>query len=126
MSIILDEEAPPFDPESRRLCGDPACIGVIGTDGHCRACGRIGEGEEPRVHRAVTDDPVAELATAAAGPPSAERAVADTEEESDADRIGPSGAESLDDRRLCTDPGCIGVLNAEGRCSECGRTSNLA
>ena len=31
MSIILDEEAPPFDPESRRLCGDPACIGVIGT-----------------------------------------------------------------------------------------------
>ncbi len=126
MSIILDEEAPPFDPESRRLCGDPACIGVIGTDGHCRECGRIGEGEEPRVHRAETDDPVAELAAAAAGPSSAERAVADPEEEAEDDRLGPPGAESLDDRRLCTDPGCIGVLNAEGRCSECGRTNNLA
>ncbi len=126
MSIILDEEAPPFDPESRRLCGDPACIGVIGTDGHCRECGRIGEGEEPRVHRLETDDPVAELASAAVSHQSAEPAVAEEEEQADDDSLGRSGAEAIEDRRLCSDPGCIGVLNAEGRCSECGRTSNLA
>ena len=28
------------DWESRRLCGDESCIGVIGPDGRCKECGR--------------------------------------------------------------------------------------
>jgi len=28
-----------FDP-NRRLCGDDTCIGVIGADNRCRACGK--------------------------------------------------------------------------------------
>ena len=28
-----------FDPQ-RRLCDDGACVGVVGDDGACRACGR--------------------------------------------------------------------------------------
>jgi hypothetical protein len=28
------------DWESRRLCGDGNCIGVIGPDGRCKECGR--------------------------------------------------------------------------------------
>jgi len=28
------------DWESRRLCGDENCIGVIGPDGRCKECGR--------------------------------------------------------------------------------------
>jgi hypothetical protein len=28
-----------FDP-TRRLCDDGACVGVVGDDGVCRACGR--------------------------------------------------------------------------------------
>ena len=31
--------------EKRTLCGDPACIGVIGPDGRCKECGRLYEGE---------------------------------------------------------------------------------
>jgi hypothetical protein len=35
----LDEPASGFDP-NRRLCGDDACIGVIGEDNRCRVCGK--------------------------------------------------------------------------------------
>jgi hypothetical protein len=31
-----------FDP-TRRLCDDGTCVGVIGDDGTCRACGRRAE-----------------------------------------------------------------------------------
>ena len=124
MSIHLDEEAPPFDPESRRLCGDAACIGVIGTDGHCLECGRIGEGEEPHLHRVEADEVVATLSPEPTADHSAERAV-DESEVSDEDFASRAGTDELDARRLCSDPGCIGVLDDEGRCSECGRTTNF-
>jgi hypothetical protein len=32
-----------FDPTSRRLCDDGACVGVVGDDGVCRVCGRRSE-----------------------------------------------------------------------------------
>lgn len=32
-----------FDPTTRRLCDDGACVGVVGDDGVCRACGRRSE-----------------------------------------------------------------------------------
>jgi hypothetical protein len=31
-----------FDP-TRRLCDDGACVGIVGDDGVCRACGRRSE-----------------------------------------------------------------------------------
>jgi hypothetical protein len=37
-----------IDLESRVLCSDGTCIGVIGPDGHCKECGKpyTGEPEE--------------------------------------------------------------------------------
>lgn len=118
MSIRLEEEVA-FDPEARRLCGDPACIGVVGDDGRCKECGRIGEGEEPHARHFAEDEGESD---------------AEDEGESDADdsgdAIGPAAqvvqesARSdveFDDRRLCGDPACLGVLSADGRCGECGR-----
>ena len=32
------------DWENRKLCSDGNCIGVIGTDGRCRECGKPYEG----------------------------------------------------------------------------------
>jgi hypothetical protein len=29
-----------FDPGSRELCPDGMCLGVIGVDGRCKACGK--------------------------------------------------------------------------------------
>ena len=38
----------PVDFDSRKLCSDGTCIGVIGADGRCRECGKpyTGEAEE--------------------------------------------------------------------------------
>ena len=33
-----------FNPADRRLCPDGSCIGVVGSDGRCRTCGRAGDG----------------------------------------------------------------------------------
>ncbi|MCB9556219.1 MAG: hypothetical protein H6707_08970 [Deltaproteobacteria bacterium] len=32
-----------FDPTTRQLCSDGACIGVIGVDGKCKVCGLAAE-----------------------------------------------------------------------------------
>lgn len=43
-----DAAGGPIDFASRKLCSDGACIGVIGPDGRCKACGKpyTGEPEE--------------------------------------------------------------------------------
>ncbi len=35
--IELDED---FDADSRELCSDGSCVGLIGSDGKCKVCGR--------------------------------------------------------------------------------------
>jgi hypothetical protein len=35
-----DAAEPASDWDSRRLCSDGSCIGVIGPDGRCKECGR--------------------------------------------------------------------------------------
>ncbi|MEJ2365850.1 MAG: zinc ribbon domain-containing protein [Deltaproteobacteria bacterium] len=41
-------EEGPVDFDSRKLCSDGTCIGVIGADGRCKECGKpyTGEPEE--------------------------------------------------------------------------------
>lgn len=117
MSIHLDEETASFDPDSRRLCGDPACIGVLAEHGRCRLCGRQGEGAEPLSFASDEDAP--DLASSAD----------ESDDDFDADgstALRDADSDGLGERRLCEDPGCIGILNAEGRCSECARTFDLA
>lgn len=95
----------------RRLCVDGNCIGVIGPDGRCKECGRpggdnpAGAGESLRTPAAADDD-LAEDAPAPA-------ASADAQAEDDAD--------DWENRRLCPDGNCIGVIGPDGRCKECGR-----
>ena len=35
-----DEDSEPDDWSSRKLCSDGNCIGVIGSDGRCKECGK--------------------------------------------------------------------------------------
>ena len=84
-----------LDLDARELCGDDACIGVIGPSGVCGECGRTREQAALGVARAV------EEAASVAEP----------------DMTG-----ALDeDRELCGDDTCIGVIGPDGRCRECGR-----
>lgn len=93
------------DWENRRLCGDESCIGVIGPDGRCRECGRPCEPGD-----------VSE-ARGSAAPPAAEPV------EKPTPAADPAGGadDDWENRRLCSDGSCIGVIGADGRCRECGK-----
>lgn len=89
-----------LDNEDRSPCPDGSCIGVIGADGVCTECGVGGSDDE-------TDDDDAE----------------DAEDDDWDDEAGDDEeAEDDDDRIPCPDGACIGILEADGSCSECGRT----
>jgi len=111
-------EAAKFDPH-RRLCPDGGCIGVIGSDGRCRVCGRSAAGAKD------------EAPPAGFAPPA--DAIDDDDEEDDAeDRAGvgvakaaPAAAAGFDpNRRLCPDGECLGVIGADGVCNVCGKKAD--
>jgi hypothetical protein len=105
-----------FDPSKRRLCPDGVCIGVIGSDGRCRVCGRSDDG---RPLAAVSAD---------APPDDMDDAddVDDTVEAADREREdAPVAAGAFDPkRRLCDDGTCVGVIGPDGTCSVCGQKAS--
>jgi len=95
--------------ETRTLCSDESCIGVIGSDGRCKECGILYDGDLKEM------------------PVSADTTVSeDTTDSSDVDVLDAEEpiAQVDDDwetRRLCSDESCIGVIGPDGRCKECGK-----
>ena len=87
-----------LDLDSRRLCPDGACIGVIGDDGRCRVCGRADDGS---IVATVTREMAATAPGIASG-------------------AGEGGAFDDDDRELCPDGACIGIIGSDGKCKVCG------
>jgi len=89
------------DPEweTRTLCPDGNCIGVIGTDGRCRECGVMFSN------------------------PSAEAQKKNEETSTPANTVNqdiePEG--EWENRRLCPDGNCIGIIGPDGRCGICGK-----
>jgi len=102
----ISDETPPagVDWENRTLCSDGNCIGVIGSDGRCSECGQPYDGPaiEGQVFEADSSD------------------VQDEEVEDEEETAGNLGWE---DRQLCSDGNCIGVIGPNGRCKECGKPS---
>lgn len=83
-----------LDFETRKLCSDGSCIGVIGDDGRCKECGRGPASDEPMamLHQStIVDD----------------------------HRGGDEGDDS--GRELCPDGACIGLIDESGHCKECGK-----
>jgi hypothetical protein len=92
-----------LDWENRTLCLDESCIGLIGPDGHCKECGRPYEGFEHRTSDAVETDVPDE---------------SDLEVQDPAETVFDTDWEN---RTLCIDESCIGVIGPDGRCKECGK-----
>ncbi len=89
---MTPEEEASFDADQRELCSDGACTGVIGDDGKCKECGKTASGEVVSTESVEPDF-------------KAER-----------------GDHVFDeDRALCSDGACIGVLNSQGICKVCGQ-----
>ena len=102
-----------FDPH-RRLCPDGGCIGVIGSDGKCRVCGRVAGG--------------ASSAAAPEGFVPAEEPDEDENDEAEDQDEAPAAvaaAGAFDPkRRLCPDGECLGVIGADGVCNVCGKKAD--
>jgi hypothetical protein len=112
-----DGSAEEIDWENRRLCSDGNCIGVIGSDGRCKECGRPYEGSDGEFGMADASPPEEE-ALQVPPPETASPGAAAAGEDH-----GSASAEEIDweNRRLCSDGNCIGVIGSDGRCKECGR-----
>jgi hypothetical protein len=89
------------DWENRILCSDESCIGVVGPDGRCKECGK----------------PYPESPDGDTG-----AAQGDSSLQEDLDeRPAPRFDDDWENRILCSDESCIGVIGPDGRCKECGK-----
>ena len=94
--------------ENRILCSDEACIGVIGPDGRCKECGRPYEGEFTPVAGDADFIAIDDEAT-------------DVDEDYPETETEDGGDIDWENRILCSDEACIGVIGPDGRCKECGK-----
>ena len=101
--------------EQRTLCSDESCIGVIGSDGRCKECGKPYAGELKQTGVPVAADE--EIQIKAAAPDS------DDTQMDDPDATDEEGIPDAEwgDRTLCSDESCIGVIGPDGLCKECGK-----
>ena len=104
--------------ENRVLCSDGNCIGVIGEDGRCKECGKPYEGRLPdnfgRQPSTRVSEPPAE-------PENEAKDVRPPKTDGHASATQPAGDDDWENRVLCSDGNCIGVIGADGRCKECGK-----
>ena len=115
--IKMDNEEykslPDLEWEQRILCSDESCIGVIGPDGRCKECGLPYSGPfDVTITETVPSDIEED----------------DPEEEinEEIEEIETLDTETLTDseweqRTLCSDESCIGVIGPDGLCKECGK-----
>ena len=105
------------DWDNRTLCSDGNCIGVIGADGRCKVCGTPYDGDAT-VPTAETDtDGDGVDGSPADQQMTVEDAPADDYPAVDSDE----SSESWENRTLCADESCIGVIGPDGHCKECGK-----
>jgi hypothetical protein len=107
-----EKETAPNDSEWERrvLCSDGNCIGVIGPDGNCKECGKKFDGTLPEEHFSEKE----ELSPAD---------IPIEEDDPTPDDLPHEADDSDDwqDRVLCSDGNCIGIIGPDGRCKECGK-----
>jgi hypothetical protein len=103
---INEEDNSEDDWENRTLCSDESCIGVIGPDGRCKECGREHEQKQGESDSTIqSDSPPAE----------------DTDEAANKDPSPAFDSDDWENRTLCSDESCIGVIGPGGLCKECGK-----
>ncbi|MBL9018670.1 MAG: hypothetical protein JNL83_31075, partial [Myxococcales bacterium] len=101
----------------RQLCPDGGCIGVLGDDGLCKVCGK---GKKRAVKAAPA--PAVAAPAAIAAPATNTESASKTEEDSELVEAATELAASLvEDRKLCPDGACVGVIGADGKCKVCGK-----
>ena len=120
-TMSTNETISDLEWDNRVLCSDESCIGVIGSDGCCKVCGKPYQGDLPAGLTGHVDR------TSQPGQTPDQSAEPTHENGSDGDRsadteIRQSAAadEDWNKRTLCRDEACIGVIGPDGKCKECG------
>jgi hypothetical protein len=101
-----------FDESDRELCPDGNCTGLIGSDGRCKVCG-LALADNRR--RPASEEPGDDSRSAPA------RDVAPDSEADDDLAVGGMAIDDAEDRQLCPDGNCIGLIGSDGKCKVCGR-----
>jgi hypothetical protein len=100
--------------QRRLLCTDGACVGLIGPDGRCKVCGKSATGEEePAAEEDEEDEDE--------GDEEEDEEDEEDEDEGDEEEDEEDEGDDLDERKLCPDGACIGVIGPDGRCKACGK-----
>ena len=97
-----------FD-ENRELCADGNCLGVV-VDGKCNVCGlAAATGTSPR------------------DPGSGQTGGGNVTVDAPADMVAEGGhtddAFDGEERQLCSDGACTGLIGSDGKCKACGRAA---
>ena len=103
--------------DQRILCKDGNCIGIIGADGRCKTCGLPYDGElpSPEADTHPADDGVD-------ASPADQQVTGEEEGIGDDPAVAPHVVDdSWENRTLCLDESCIGVIGPDGRCKVCGK-----
>ncbi len=117
-----EKQRSPFDSdwEKRILCSDGNCIGVIGSNGHCKECGKKYEGTLPEDHFLQKDAPSPADNSLEEEHPSDEEDI--SHNTAGLNEMDESPADNDWEKRiLCSDGNCIGVIGPDGKCKECGK-----
>jgi hypothetical protein len=99
--------------EQRILCSDESCIGIIGPDGRCKECGLSYEGPFDATNEEIVAPDVEEAEP--------EDEINEELEESEENGTEPQADIEWEQRTLCSDESCIGVIGPDGLCKECGK-----
>ena len=101
------------------MCMDESCIGVIGPDGRCKECGlpHASEKQQEFSEEHAASDSEAEEEVAEDD----EDDYYDDEDDYDDDDDNEEDVTDIEweQRTLCIDESCIGVIGPNGRCKEC-------
>lgn len=118
--------------DHRQLCPDGGCIGLIGNGGTCKTCGRAAPNwGEPRKRGMVADvaEDEGEGDDEDADEGDDEGDDEDHDEDGNHDAIGTSAPAVFghdadwNERTLCPDGACVGVIGSGGTCGACGKAA---
>lgn len=119
--------------DQRVLCPNGACNGVIGPDGTCKVCGHVmpnwgdermrGLSDDPDEDEVDEDEDDGELADDEDGEESGEDGGDDADDEDDGEDDGEDEPAEWEERKLCDDGACVGVIGDDGKCTVCGKRS---
>ena len=121
---------------TRALCPDGACVGLIGSDGKCKVCGTAANPSD-FIASASEDEDDEEYEDDDDG----DEAYEDEDDEGEDDELAAAADELAgiappaevatataiahdaeeDDRKLCPDGACVGLIGADGKCKVCGK-----